>query len=109
VDTMLVEILTFEGCSNAAGTRDRDRDALRAEAVRAKVRRVEVDTPERAQERRFLCSPSVRIDGKDVEPAADGRTAYGLMCRRYCGGLSTEGPPSVAMIRAAIGRRAAKR
>ena len=32
---------------------------------------------------RFLGSPTVRIDGKDVEPGADRRTGYGLKCRLF--------------------------
>ena len=33
----------------------------------------------------FLGSPTVRINGVDVEPSAHQRTSFGLMCRTYEG------------------------
>jgi hypothetical protein len=37
-------------------------------------------TPERV---RFLGSPTVRVNGRDVDPDAVDRTDYGLKCRIY--------------------------
>jgi len=99
---MCIEILTFEGCPNSAIARERVRDAIEAEGVLAIVRQVEVETPEEAQRLRFLGSPTIRVDGDDVEPGADERIAYGFMCRTYSIGESTSGAPTVEMIRAAI-------
>jgi hypothetical protein len=44
---------------------------------------VEVHDAEAAQRLRFLGSPSVRVDGRDVEPGAEARTDYDLSCRVY--------------------------
>jgi hypothetical protein len=57
---------------------------------------------EEAQERRFLGSPTLRVDGRDVEPGADERTDFGMKCRLY---LSEEGlrpAPSDEVIAAAL-------
>ena len=70
----------------------------------AEVRTVEVDSPETAESRKFLGSPSVRVNGTDVEDAASTRDAYGLMCRTYSGGTDVFGAPSVQMIRVALRR-----
>ena len=51
----------------------------------------------------FLGSPTVRIDGLDIEPSARQRTAFGMMCRTYEGG---GGVPSEDLIRNAITRAA---
>ncbi len=79
---MLIEVLAFDGCPHAAG-------AL------ALVRRVAADLPDEADVRlanvekheaairRFLGSPSIRIDGRDVEPHADTRRDYAFSCRLY--------------------------
>jgi hypothetical protein len=104
---MHIEILTFEGCPNAGRTRDAVEQAVRLEGADAIVDDREVDTPALAEHLRFLGSPSVRIDGQDVEPSALERTGYGLMCRVYDHGAVVTGAPSVAMIRAAIRRHAA--
>lgn len=96
-----IEILSFQGCPNADDAFARVEQALQEESARAAVEQVEVDTPEFAQELHFVGSPSVRIDGKDIEPGADARD-HGLMCRTYRDGDNTTGVPPLEMVRAAI-------
>jgi hypothetical protein len=103
---MRVEVLTFQGCPHADATRELVKQAVRLEAVDAAIHFIEVGTPELAQQMRFLGSPSVRVDGEDVEPSAIDRAAYGFMCRTYCCGSEVAETPSIEMIRAAIRRRA---
>jgi len=102
---MRIEILTFEGCPNTDATRELVRQAVRLAAVDAEIEYVKVETQELAERLRFLGSPSVRVDGDDVELSANGRTSYGLMCRTYAYGPKVAGTPTIAMIRAAILRR----
>lgn len=104
---MRIEILAFEGCPNANPTEDVVREALRLESIDAAIDLIEVDAPDLAHQLRFLGSPSVRVEGEDVEPSANARTAYGLMCRTYNEGNQVAGMPSVAMIRSAIRRHGA--
>ncbi|MEO9170676.1 MAG: DUF2703 domain-containing protein [Candidatus Aquilonibacter sp.] len=80
---------------------DRVEQALQHESMRAVVEHVEVNTPELAEDLHFVGSPSIRVDGKDIEPGADER-GHGLMCRTYRDGNITTGVPPVEMIRAAI-------
>jgi hypothetical protein len=78
---MRVELLYFDGCPSHGRllpTVRRLADEAGAELV---LRRVE--TPEEAQAERFLGSPTVRVDGADVDPGAAGRTDYGIKCRIY--------------------------
>jgi len=93
-----VEILTFENCPNADIARKRVLQALEAEALDAAVIEVAVETAALAQEVRFLGSPSVRVNGRDVESDAEGRNAYGLMCRTYREGSRLVGSPSLTVI-----------
>lgn len=101
---MHIELLSFEGCPNIEAAVERVRQALDAEGVSAAVERVEVTRPEEADRLRFLGSPSVRIDGIDVEPSAVARESFGLMCRTYRDGNLVEGAPAVPLIRLAIRR-----
>lgn len=101
---MRIEILTFEGCPNARTARQRVAAALAEHAQQAELIDIEVTSSEAAQLQRFLGSPSVRINGLDVEPGADAREAYGLMCRTYYSNDAVEGAPTVKMICAAIRR-----
>lgn len=42
------------------------------------VEQVLVDTPEQAQALAFLGSPTIQLDGRDIEPEARSRTDFGL-------------------------------
>lgn len=95
---MKVEVLYFEGCPNHAPAVQLARAVVSELGVDAKVEEVEVKTPEEAVERRFLGSPSVLVNGVDVEPGARGRTDFGFACRTYNG----RGVPSRESIVAAL-------
>jgi hypothetical protein len=53
---------------------------------------------------RFLGSPSIRVNGRDVEPDAQGRSNFGLNCRLYRLGAGVDRAPPVSLIVAALGR-----
>ena len=42
-----------------------------------------VETLEEAETERFLGSPTVRVNGVDVEPGATQRADYGMKCRLF--------------------------
>ncbi len=101
---MRVELLAFDGCPNVRSTLALLREALRLESVDAAIQVIDVDTAGAAQRLRFLGSPTVRIDGEDVEPEAMKRTAYAIMCRTYGSGDASAGMPSIDALRSAIRR-----
>ena len=80
---MLVEILYFEGCPNHEPARALVERLSRELAVDPEIRMVEVPDAEAALRLRFLGSPTVRVDGHDVEPGADKRDEFMLACRVY--------------------------
>jgi hypothetical protein len=83
VQMVTVEVLFFEGCPNHVPTVQLAREVAAALGVAAEVREVAVETAEDAEALRFLGSPSVRVNGRDIEPDADGRTDFALSCRVY--------------------------
>ncbi|MEO6463824.1 MAG: hypothetical protein ABIP29_12195 [Candidatus Eisenbacteria bacterium] len=80
---MNVEILYFEGCPHLAAARAIVHEAVSALGRGDVVREIEVTNDEEAIRLRFLGSPSVRVDGVDVEPAARERTDFAMTCRLY--------------------------
>lgn len=94
---MKIEVLYFEDCPNHLPTLERIHKVLQEEGCRAEVSEILVPDAETACEARFLGSPTVRIDGIDIEPSAKERKDFGLMCRRYSSGL-----PSRELIREAV-------
>ncbi len=104
MDVVRIEILTLEGCPNVQATHELVRRAVQLEAVDAAIDVIEVKTFEAAQRLRFLGSPSVRVDGEDVErPTSE--LVYGLMCRTYRDAVGVSGVPPIEVVRAAIRRR----
>ena len=78
-----IEVLFFDGCANHEPTVRLAREVADALGVDAKVREVAVADSEDAEAQRFLGSPSVRVNGRDIEPGADDRTDFTLSCRMY--------------------------
>lgn len=92
-----IDVLYFEDCPNHLPTLARISEVLVEEGCIADVREGLVTDVYTAQRMSFLGSPSVRVNGIDIEPAALNRKDFGLMCRRYTGGV-----PSRELIRTAI-------
>ncbi len=79
---MDIELLYFDGCATWQHTLA-DLRALLSEAGRDdEVRLVKVDSMDAAERLRFLGSPTVRVDGRDVESAIPAG-GYGMECRIY--------------------------
>ncbi len=77
----MIEVLYFAGCPNHEPTLDLAREVLGELGLEAEVREVAVETLADAEAQRFVGSPSVRVNGKDIEPEAEGRTGFALSCR----------------------------
>lgn len=81
--------------------------ALAAVGPGVAVELVEVTSDARARALRFLGSPTIRVDGRDIEPGAAGRADFGLACRAYPQPGGGVGPaPPAALIAAALRRSA---
>ena len=90
---MTVEMLHTDSCPNAAAYLPRLRQLL-ADAGLAEPVRVRLITgPDQAHRERFLGSPTIRINGRDVDPDAAERADYGLSCRLYLGPDGLRGTP----------------
>jgi hypothetical protein len=60
-----------------------------------------------AQRERFLGSPTVRVDGRDVEPGAEQRDDFGLKCRLYRLPTGLRGAPLDEWVLDALSRASA--
>jgi hypothetical protein len=78
--------------------------ALEEEGVSADVRHMQVLDAATAAAMNFLGSPSIRVNGVDIESAPRSGGALGLCCRTYTGQNGLSGAPSVQLIREAIRR-----
>lgn len=99
---MKVEVLYFQGCPNHHATVEQVRRALSEERITHIVEEIEVQDDSAAQALGFLGSPSVRVNGLDIEPAARVGQRVGFGCRTYLEDGRRSGIPSVDMIRKAL-------
>jgi len=99
---MKIEVLYFEGCPNHEPAVARVDEIVKAEGISAEVSEVNVPDASTAHEVGFLGSPSIRVNGMDVEQAARSAREYGMMCRTYVVNGRREGLPSREMIQQAI-------
>jgi hypothetical protein len=77
-----IEVLYFKQCPNHQPAIAQVRQTLSFEGIDIPVEEVEVTDAARAQELGFLGSPSIRVDGLDVEPEARGLQTFGFGCRK---------------------------
>lgn len=80
---MRIEVLYFDGCPGYTEVRERLPLLLEQTGVDADIEERRVDSEQAARRERFLGSPTVRVDGRDVDRTATDRAGYGLRCRLY--------------------------
>ena len=98
-----VELLYWDGCPSHPQALADLRDAMAAVGLDAdQVTIREVASDERAGRERFVGSPTIRVDGEDIDPPR-GEEPTGLTCRVYRLRDGRYSPtPDPAIVRAAL-------
>lgn len=73
-----VRILYVEGCANTSPTVDVVKNAAQDLNIQVNIEMVMIATQEQAHELRFLGSPTVQIEGFDIELSARDSVVFGL-------------------------------
>ena len=101
---MKIRVLYFDDCPSYHRALANVREVIAEQSVSADVEIVAVKSVERANAEQFLGSPTVQINGEDIEgPRSAGREP-GLTCRVYADDGKLIGWPSKEMIRTALSR-----
>jgi hypothetical protein len=78
-----VELLWWEGCPSSDEAHELVRRIMAETGLDPdSLRSIEVDTDETAEREEFVGSPTVRVDGRDIQPPEAGEP-IGLTCRVY--------------------------
>ena len=99
---MRIEILYFDGCPNRASAVERIKEAMRLELLTAELSEVNVQDAAAARSLRFVGSPTIRIDGNDIETTARTSKDFGMFCRTYADQGKRVGIPPLDLIRSAM-------
>ncbi len=95
---MKIEILYFGGCPNSDPTLAAIREVMTDLSIRAEITETVVRNDDEARRLQFLGSPTVRVDGIDIEPEALDRKDFVMSCRMY----GNSGVPPRNLIEAAL-------
>jgi hypothetical protein len=99
-----VELLYFDGCPGYEELRPRLERLLDERTLRSSLELLPVVTLKEAKRQRFLGSPTVRVDGRDVELASADRADFGMKCRLYSTATGVGHSPPDELIIAALER-----
>jgi hypothetical protein len=99
---MTIEVLFFDGCPSHEQLLDRLPRLLEDAGIETPLTLRKISDPEQAERERFLGSPSIRVDGRDIEPGAEARSDYGFKCRVYSTPAGLTGMPADEWILAAL-------
>ncbi|MCH9024306.1 MAG: thioredoxin family protein [candidate division Zixibacteria bacterium] len=99
---MKIELLVFDGCPNSEPTEKLIRETMSELGGDVKIEVVTVADNDDAVAKRFLGSPSVRVNGKDLEIEENETTQYSMRCRLYRTDESQSGLPPKELLTKAI-------
>lgn len=79
---MNIQFLYFPDCPSHQDAIKRLRSVLDEMAQFAFIETIRIDTEAEARHYQFVGSPTIRVNGDDIDPVPDDAT-YGLSCRVY--------------------------
>jgi hypothetical protein len=91
---MKIELLIFDGCPNHEPAEKLIRDTVEELGIDADIEIINVADHDDAVAKRFLGSPSIRINDQDIEIEENESTQYSMRCRMYRTGSGHSGVPS---------------
>jgi len=100
---MKIELLYTADCPEYVSTAELIRIVLSETRIPARLELVPVETEQQAQRLQFIGSPTVRVDGLDLDPYVTfAATDFGLRCRKYQDGNRVRGWPSKRQLKDVI-------
>jgi hypothetical protein len=97
-----IYIMFINGCPGISTVAKYIKEVIAEEAIDAKISMVLIETLENARKLHFTGSPTVRINGMDVETNSLDNKDYGLQSRQYYMNGKKYNIPSKSMIKDAV-------
>ncbi len=99
---MRIELLWFDGCPSHDDAGAMLREVLAERGAATEFESIDASDPAVAERLRFPGSPTIRVDGVDVEPNFEDPGDYTPRCRLYATAEGLRGVPERSWIEAAI-------
>ena len=100
--SMKIELLYVDDCPGHAELRKRLPALLEQAGLDARIEDRRIGSEDAARAERFLGSPTLRINGRDVDAPTQAAEDYGLRCRLYPSAEGLRPRPSDALITRAL-------
>lgn len=100
--TMKIRVLYFDGCPSYEPAVATVREVVAEQDLEAEIELVRVSSKEEAIAQRFFGSPTIQINGVDIEGLNALTKQSDLCCRLYNAQGALRGLPSKEMIRTAL-------
>ena len=101
---MKIELLYFRGCHVYRIVLEDIKEVIKEKGLDTEVNLKEIKNDKQALSNKFLGSPTVRINGMDIEPNAQKINKYSMTCRLYFEDGAVNELPSKKMIHQAINK-----
>ena len=75
---MKVKVVSLEGCGATPGTIALVKETAKEMGLTIKLEHIVVRTPEEAEKHRHIGSPTVQINGLDIDPGARALNQFGI-------------------------------
>jgi hypothetical protein len=105
----LIQILALPGCPNRTGAIALAEQVCAELGDNAEIQVIDVADQRAAERTRSLGSPTIQVDGRDVEPGAEQCVEYTHTCRLYQGEHGVCGLPEAQWVREALRTAQARR
>lgn len=79
---MEIKFLYYEDCPSHESGLERLKQVMAENNIQADIEIIKVGTDEQANDLKFIGSPTIRVDGVDIDPPPDD-APYNLTCRVY--------------------------
>lgn len=99
---MKIELLWFEGCPNHHAASELLQQVMSANGITERVMSIEVPDLETGERVRFPGSPTIRINGIDIDPDYEDTGDYTPRCRVYLTEAGLKGVPPMSWIENAV-------
>src|SRR5712691_4513608 len=98
----MVEVFYIDGCPNRQHAVEQVNELLHEFGLLGNVLEIPVTDSASAIAARFLGSPTIHVNGVDIEPSSRTSSHFGMACRVYLDGPERAGVPPLDLIRRAL-------
>jgi len=99
---MKIEILHTDDCPSYKEATRLIKEILKEEKIKAEIKMILIKTDEEAKKYKFPGSPTIRIDGKSIDPNDETVKVYSKRCKVFVTEYGVGGVPPKEFLKNAI-------